>query len=249
MTDNVKQVECYTSDAGTKKKKKSFWSMYGRSKDEVHVETEGSDGGSSNLNHEPAQRRWSLKGRSNRETELETTPAVNNSSNISCKNGDESNHNNSQKAQRRWIFYGHSKKEANNESKTDTHSSVNPANSTNDLPVVYQLPKDAGSNGQQQPGAWNYRPAEVHPEKHAMKQDRKAKMAGAATTGAIVGAVLTGPVWPVGAMAGAAIGSYAGKVTARAGERRQQRKWEQKTFNEYLAKGEAGVQREGVVLV
>jgi len=79
-----------------------------------------------------------------------------------------------------------------------------------------------------------------------MKQDRKAKMAGCATTGAIVGAVLTGPAWPVGMAAGAAIGTYAGKVTARAGERRLQRKWEQKTFFEYHSKGKAGVQSESV---
>jgi len=89
-------------------------------------------------------------------------------------------------------------------------------------------------------------PEGVHPRKIEMKNDRKAKIAGCATTGAIVGAVLTGPAWPVGAVAGAAIGSYAGKVTSRAGERRQQRKWEQKTFNEYISKGKAGVQSESV---
>jgi hypothetical protein len=89
-------------------------------------------------------------------------------------------------------------------------------------------------------------PQGIHPKKREMKQDRKAKMAGCATTGAIVGAVLTGPVWPVGMAAGAAIGTYAGKVTARAGERRQQRKWEQKTFRDYHSKGEAGVQSESV---
>lgn len=90
-------------------------------------------------------------------------------------------------------------------------------------------------------------PEGVHPRKMEMKNDRKAKMAGCATTGAIVGAMLTGPVWPVGAIAGAAIGSYAGKVTSRAGERRQQRKWEQNYFNDYLSKGKAGVQSESVV--
>lgn len=89
-------------------------------------------------------------------------------------------------------------------------------------------------------------PKEVHPLKVDMKNERKAKMAGAATTGAIVGAVLTGPVWPVGAVAGAALGSGVAKVTARAGERRQQRKWEQQAFNAYVAKGEAGVQSESV---
>ena len=89
-------------------------------------------------------------------------------------------------------------------------------------------------------------PVNLHPKKLEMKADRKAKMAGAATTGAIVGAVLTGPAWPVGAMAGAAIGSCAAKVTSRAGERRQQRKWEQKTFNDYIAKGQASVQSDSV---
>lgn len=95
----------------------------------------------------------------------------------------------------------------------------------------------------------NKLPAEVHPQKQEMKHDRKAKMAGACTTGAIVGAVLAGPFFPVGAVAGAAIAGAATKVTARAGERKQQRIWENKAFNEYLAKGEAGVQREGVVFV
>jgi len=90
-------------------------------------------------------------------------------------------------------------------------------------------------------------PAEVHPHKQVMKQDRKAKIAGAATTGAIVGGVLTGPVWPVGMVAGAAIGSYASKVTARAGERRQQRKWERDKFDEYAnSKGTDWAQSESV---
>merc|ERR1711937_536264 len=49
----------------------------------------------------------------------------------------------------------------------------------------------------------------VHPQKQEMKKDRKAKMAGGATTGAIIGGVVTGPLWFVGAPVGTAIGSYA----------------------------------------
>merc|ERR1711937_879533 len=86
----------------------------------------------------------------------------------------------------------------------------------------------------------------VHPQKHEMKKDRKAKMAGGATTGAIIGGVVTGPLWFVGAPMGAAIGSYATKVSSRSGERKQQQKWEQNRRNMFVSSGRAGVQWEGV---
>jgi len=89
-------------------------------------------------------------------------------------------------------------------------------------------------------------PAEVHPLRNQMKQERKTKTAIAATTGAVVGGILCGPAWPIGAAAGAALGGYAGKVTARAGERKLQRRWDKKAFNEYTAKGSADVHSEGV---
>ena len=77
--------------------------------------------------------------------------------------------------------------------------------------------------------------------------ERKVKTAASATTGALVGGLLAGPAWPLGALAGAAVAGYAGKVTARAGERRLQRKWEKQKINEFGAQGKGGVQREGVV--
>jgi len=201
---------------------------------------------------EKTKRRWSFYGRS-KESEIDprdiSTAAVSGDQKESLDN-DKTKHD---KAKRRWSFYNRSKNETNDKTETaSVRSSPNipsraivPSNAHGNYPPT----EAAGDGNQQHPGASKFRPAEVHPDKIAMKQDRKAKMAGGATTGAIVGAVLTGPAWPVGAMAGAAIGSYASKVTARAGERRQQRKWEQKAFNDYLATGKAGVQREGVVLV
>lgn len=90
-------------------------------------------------------------------------------------------------------------------------------------------------------------PAEVHPAKYQMKTERKVKTAAAATTGAIVGGLITGPAWPIGAAAGAAVGGYACKVTARAGERKQQRQWERRNVNSYASRGVAGVQGDDVV--
>jgi len=90
-------------------------------------------------------------------------------------------------------------------------------------------------------------PEEVHPGKYKMKETRKIKTAVGSTTGAVIGGIICGPAWPIGAVAGAAAGGYATKVAARSGERRQQRKWESKNFNEYTAKGVASVQSESVV--
>jgi len=80
-------------------------------------------------------------------------------------------------------------------------------------------------------------PAEVHPNKYTMKTERKVKTAASATTGAVIGGVITGPFWPIGAAAGAAVGGYAGKVISRSGERKQQCKWDEKNFNEYTEQG------------
>mmetsp|Transcript_37092 Transcript_37092/g.41442 ORF Transcript_37092/g.41442 Transcript_37092/m.41442 type:complete len:158 (+) Transcript_37092:291-764(+) len=64
-------------------------------------------------------------------------------------------------------------------------------------------------------------PAEVHPNKYTIKTERKVKNAASATTGAVIGGIITGPFWPIGATAGAAVGGYAGKIISRSGERKQ----------------------------
>lgn len=89
-------------------------------------------------------------------------------------------------------------------------------------------------------------PAEVHPRKYQMKTERKLKTATSATAGAIIGGVLLGPAWPVGAVVGGAAGGYAGKVAARSGERKQQRKWDQQQFNMYTTQGHCDVQSTNV---
>jgi hypothetical protein len=89
-------------------------------------------------------------------------------------------------------------------------------------------------------------PVEVHPQKYQMKDARKVKTAASATTGAVVGGLLFGPAWPVGAVAGAAVGGYAGKVISRKGERKQQVKHDKTNFNKYTAQGIAAVQSENV---
>lgn len=89
-------------------------------------------------------------------------------------------------------------------------------------------------------------PQEVHPKKYKMKDARKVKTAASATTGAVVGGLMFGPAWPVGVVAGAAVGGYAGKVISRSGERKQQRKWDKKNFNEFTKQGKADVQSENV---
>mgnify|MGYP005694734801 CR=1 FL=1 len=92
----------------------------------------------------------------------------------------------------------------------------------------------------------NSLPAEIHPRKNQMKEVRKVKTAASATTGAVVGGLMFGPFWPVGAVAGATVAGYGGKVIARHGERKQQIKWDKKNFNEYTAQGIAAVQSEDV---
>jgi hypothetical protein len=89
-------------------------------------------------------------------------------------------------------------------------------------------------------------PAEVHPRKYQMKTERKVKTAASAATGAVIGGLILAPVWPIGAAAGAAAGGYAVKVISRSGERKQQRKWDRKNFNEYTAQGHCDVQSSDV---
>ncbi|KAL3921032.1 MAG: hypothetical protein SGILL_002966 [Bacillariaceae sp.] len=84
----------------------------------------------------------------------------------------------------------------------------------------------------------------VHPRRKEMKQARKIKQATAATGGAIVGGVLFGPAWPIGVVAGGAVGAVAGKQISKAGERRAQRKWEKQTFRQYAASESAVVKGE-----
>jgi len=253
-----KPIDGDAQDVATKNKDKRRWSLYGRSKNEAHVATEAtSGGGSGNHKHVPAKHRWSLHGRSKKEANYEAeTVSVKSASNIAVsKSGsisvDSDDKNSSQKnhvrAPRRWSFYGSSKKQESIETEPASKSTSQAiATDPTDPLDVYQLRKEARDDLKQGHEDSDFQPAEVHPDRQLMKQDRKAKMAGAATTGAFLGAALSGPAWPVGMVAGAAIGSYTSKVTARAWERRKQREWEKDTFNAYIAKGEAGVQREGV---
>lgn len=89
-------------------------------------------------------------------------------------------------------------------------------------------------------------PAEVHPNKYTMKAERKVKTAASASAGAVIGSVVLLPIWPIGAIVGAAVGGYAGKVVSRSGERKKQRKWDEKNLNEYTAQGICDVQSAGV---
>jgi hypothetical protein len=85
----------------------------------------------------------------------------------------------------------------------------------------------------------------VHPNRYGMKQARKVKTATGATGGAIIGGVLFGPAWPLGMVVGGAAGGVAAKQISKAGERRAQRKYEKRNFQQYaasksaLAKGDA----------
>jgi len=90
-------------------------------------------------------------------------------------------------------------------------------------------------------------PAEVHPKKYQMKTERKVKTAASATAGMVVGGLILAPVFPIGMAAGAAVGGYTAKVISRSGERKQQRKWDQKNFNDYTAQGNCDVQSDNVV--
>merc|ERR1712238_386660 len=89
-------------------------------------------------------------------------------------------------------------------------------------------------------------PQELHPNKYGMKQERKVKTAVGATTGAIIGAAVTGPFFPLGAAVGGAIGGVSTKYVARHGERKQQTKHETKQVNDYIKSGKADVQSDNV---
>ena len=129
-------------------------------------------------------------------------------------------------------------------SRSQVVSHSNPTTNNNDGQQLYQQRFDASL-----PDAslqLSQLPQEVHPKKYQMKDARKVKTAASATTGAVVGGLMFGPFWPVGAVAGAAVGGYAGKVISREGERKQQRKWDKKNFNDYTGQGKADVQSENV---
>jgi len=70
----------------------------------------------------------------------------------------------------------------------------------------------------------------VHPHKAQMKQGRKVTTAAAATGGALIGAIVTGPAFPVGALIGGAVTGYTANKIHKQGERRAQRNWEQVSF-------------------
>lgn len=70
----------------------------------------------------------------------------------------------------------------------------------------------------------------VHPNKKEMKEGRKMTTAAAATSGALVGAIVTGPAFPIGALIGGAVSGYTANKLHKQGERRAQRKWEQSNF-------------------
>jgi hypothetical protein len=70
----------------------------------------------------------------------------------------------------------------------------------------------------------------VHPNKAGMKTERQITTAAAAAGGAVVGAIVTGPIFPVGMVVGGAISGYTANKMHKQGERRAQRKWEQSNF-------------------
>eukprot|EP00980_Cylindrotheca_fusiformis_P028592 scaffold22613_cov126-Cylindrotheca_fusiformis.AAC.12 len=70
----------------------------------------------------------------------------------------------------------------------------------------------------------------VHPNKQYMKSERQFTTAAAATGGALIGGIITGPVFPVGMVVGGAISGYSANKLHKQGERRAQRKWEQSNF-------------------
>ena len=84
----------------------------------------------------------------------------------------------------------------------------------------------------------------VHPHKKQMKEGRKVTTAAAATGGALVGAILTGPAFPVGALVGGTVSGYAANKLHKQGERRAQRKWEKQNFQQYASSQSAVVQGE-----
>jgi hypothetical protein len=70
----------------------------------------------------------------------------------------------------------------------------------------------------------------VHPNRAGMKTERQITTAAAAAGGAVVGAMVTGPIFPVGFVVGGAISGYTANKIHKQGERRAQRKWEQSNF-------------------
>jgi len=70
----------------------------------------------------------------------------------------------------------------------------------------------------------------VHPSKYQMKQNRPAKTVLGAASGAVIGGIAAGPVFPVGMVLGGAAGAVAARQASKAGERRAQRQWEQANF-------------------
>lgn len=85
----------------------------------------------------------------------------------------------------------------------------------------------------------------VHPARRQMKQERKGKIAVSATGGAILGGVLFGPAWPLGVALGGAAGAVCSKQLCKAGERRAQRKYEQKSFQQYAVQQSSVVKGDG----
>lgn len=70
----------------------------------------------------------------------------------------------------------------------------------------------------------------VHPNKDIMKSERQLTTAAAAASGAVLGAIVTGPAFPVGMIVGGVISGYTANKVHKQGERRAQRKWEQSNF-------------------
>ena len=87
-------------------------------------------------------------------------------------------------------------------------------------PASLQVPKSKNPTGSDA----------VHPHRLAWKADRGAKTTAGAVTGAIVGGICAGPLFPVGMYLGAAAGGYAVNKVSKHGERKAQRKWEKTTF-------------------
>jgi hypothetical protein len=104
----------------------------------------------------------------------------------------------------------------NNRSQTtsnnDNDSKIVPYNPTN----YQQQFENKFTNLADNDTTSNSLPADVHPRKNQMKEGREVKIAASATTGAVMGGLLFGPIFfPVGAVAGAAVAGYGGKVIAR----------------------------------
>jgi hypothetical protein len=72
----------------------------------------------------------------------------------------------------------------------------------------------------------------IHPRKTEMKRERHVKMAVGVVSGALVGTLVLGPV---GTVLGAPIGCYTANKLSKQGERRAQRKWEQRSVQDAAA--------------